>query len=610
MYRKTMWERLGRWHASHVEIRPGAVWLHAVSAGEVIAAVALVHQLRAQSPNTPIVLSTATLSGRAMADEKLWNAVERIFYAPLDYAFAVRAVLRRVQPAVLVVLETEIWPNLFREAKRFGCGVVLVNGRISDREASRYRRLRHFFRGVLSFADRILVQDDQMRDRFIAAGASASQVTVAGNLKYDFDPVEPPASSPIRRWLSHGAGPLWIAASTSADDRMEEEDAVIAAWQQLPGWRLIIAPRKPERFVSVAAKLDRAGVPYVRRSELKEQDEPVLLLNSIGELNALFPFADVVFMGGTLAARGGHNVLEPAFSAKPIVVGPHLENFREVATAFRNAHAFHEITAPGQLHAAVAAAVADTQMGERARVCALASAGAVTRIAAEVEAQIAMHFPCGYPNLASRIFLSPLALLWREGSRRRTRKDREQRKRLSTPVISIGNITAGGTGKTPVVLRLAAALKEDGRAPAILSRGYGRSSRHKILTLGPSTDIDVLQTGDEPQIFLRSGVAAVGIGGDRFAVGELMEARYHPGVFLLDDGFQHRKLARDLDVVLIDALDPFGKCRVIPSGRLREPLEALGRADAFILTRTEHAAGINAIEHQIRRWNSDCADLP
>jgi 3-deoxy-D-manno-octulosonic-acid transferase len=603
-YRKTMRERLGFLPFTAQDTRPGGIWLHAVSVGEVMAAVPLVRQLRARVPETPIVVSVSTLAGRAAADEKLGAIVDRIFYAPLDYAFVVRSVLRRVQPAVLVVLETEIWPNLFREARRFGCGVLMANGRISDRVTARYRRLRHFFRGVLSFADRILVQDEQMRDRFLAAGAIGGRVAVAGNLKYDFTPVEAPQDSPVRAWLQRTEGPLWIAASTTQDDRVAEEDAIIAAWRQLPGWRLIVAPRKPERFAAVAGKLRAAGVSFALRSTLNDDDAvPVLLLDTIGELNGLFAFADVVFMGGSLAERGGHNVLEPAFSAKPIVVGPHLENFREIASAFRHAKAFLEIGAPSELKEAVIAAANDPDMGERALRCARESTGAAVRIAQEIEEQLRTHFPCGYPKLPSRIFLSPLAALWRAGSRLRVRKDMAARRQLSTPVISVGNITAGGTGKTPVVLWLVSALRSAGLAPAILSRGYGRKSRHKALTLAPGTDVDVLQTGDEPQIFLRSGVAPVGIGGDRYEVGQLMEERFHPDVFVLDDGFQHRKLARNLDIVLVDALEPFGKCRVIPSGRLREPLPALARAHAFILTRTEHATGLDAIEYQLHNWN-------
>ncbi len=239
-YFSTLRERLGELSALWQKTASEAIWLHAVSVGEVLAAVPLVEELRHRSPRTPIFVSVSTLAGREMAAKRLAPITAGIFYAPLDYVWMVRRVLRRIRPSVLVILETEIWPNLFREAKRIGCGVVMVNGRISDRALPRYRRFALVFAPVLALCDRILVQSGEMRERFVLAGAPPGIVEVGGNLKYDFRLEPLAADSPVRAFIAAGQGrPVWIAASTSTDGRMEEEDDVIAAQRALPGWRLI-----------------------------------------------------------------------------------------------------------------------------------------------------------------------------------------------------------------------------------------------------------------------------------------------------------------------------------------------------------------------------------
>ncbi len=603
-YRGSMLQRLGRLPASIRLIPPGAIWLHAVSVGEVLAAVALVHALREQLPGLPIVVSTSTLAGRALAEQKLGSLTDAIIYAPVDYAFAVRRALRMVRPSLVMVLETEIWPNFFRETKRFGCGLMLVSGRISDHTASRYRKLRVALQSALAFPDMILVQNQTMRERFIATGATPERVTVSGSLKYDLQPGTLPPDSPLRLWVMAQSTPLWIAASTCAGDGFDEEDIVLSAWRQLPEWRLIIAPRKPERFEAVARKLQAAGIPFARRSRLEvASKEPVLLLDTLGELSSLFELADAVFMGGTLAARGGHNILEPAFSGRPMVVGPHLENFQDIADDFLTNSALVSIKDGSELAPALAAAIEDRGLGQRALERSGVARGAAARAVSAAEQLLTTIVPRAYPTLAQRVFLTPLTWLWRAGSVLNTRRNLRCQQALATPVISIGNLSAGGTGKTPLVLHLAQRLRAAGHAPAILSRGYGRTSHHKALVFAAGARASVTHTGDEPQIFLQSGVAPLGIGGQRFGVGRLMEEKFHPGVLLLDDGFQHRKLARAFDIVLVDALDPFGNGRLLPLGRLREPLAALARADALVLTRTESAVNLTAIERRLRQIN-------
>jgi len=605
-YRESLAERAGRLPPLLVETVPGAIWLHAVSVGEILAAIELLRTLRSEMPDIPVYVSAGTLAGRAMAADKLKDLAAGIFYAPADYVCAVRRTLRALKPSVVIVLETEIWPNLFREARRSGAAVVMINGRISDRTARNYARFCWFFRAVLGQANRILAQSPVDRDRFLAAGAPAELVEDGGNLKYDFNPKQAPVDSPVRRWIAgHPKARIWIAASTTADERMEEEDAVLDAFGQLDGWVLILAPRKPDRFEAVAAKLHTRGIGYTRRTSL-DPDMPhgnVLLLDTIGELAGLFAVADVVFMGGTLADRGGHNILEPAFFGKPVITGPHLENFREIAADFREHRAVITIERPDQLAAAVAAAANDRETGARARVRATARRGATAHAVEVIRELHSRALPMQRPNLAARLFLKPLTHIWRKGGQMRAQKGLNDYRSLDAPVISVGNITTGGTGKTPFVAWLARRLHAAGHRPGILTRGYGRKSYENILAVPAGGLASVSQTGDEAQIFLRGGVAAVGIAADRYTVGLILRERFGTDVLILDDGFQHRRLARDLDIVLIDGLVPFGNCELMPLGRLREPLSALARADVLVITRAESSRTLTAIEQRLREWN-------
>src|SRR5205085_3388333 len=241
-------------------------------------------------------------------------------------------------------------------------------------------------------------------------------------------------------------------------------------------------------------------------------------------------------------------------------------------------------------------------IGRRAFGCAEARRGATVRALSEIrELYQIPRYRYAMPWFA---ILWLLARLWEWGARRSQARHSAQPRKLDVPVISIGNLTMGGTGKTPCVLRLAEMLKRCGRAPGILIRGYGRSSPLSHMVAAPGAKIRTQKTGDEPQILIRSGVAPVGIGGNRFQTGTLLRDRFHPDVLLLDDGFQHRKLARNMDVVLIDALDPFGGGDVFPAGRLREPVPGIARAHIVLVTRADVSDLAPAIEREVRRWNA------
>jgi tetraacyldisaccharide 4'-kinase len=612
-YWRSLPQRFGFLPRSYRQTGPGAIWLHAVSVGEVLSALGFLRRLRAEFPHCGLFVSTSTLAGRAAADQKLRGLADGVFYAPVDSVFVVRRVLRAIKPSVVAIMETEIWPNLFREVKRTGAGLAIVNGRISDRAFRRYRPLRWFFRAVLPAVDSMLTQTEDIRARFLALGAPADRVRAAGNFKYDFEARPAPPDSPVLPFK--GAGPLWIAASTTAPvgpGDPDEDDAVIAAYLQVvsrrPDLTLLIAPRKPERFDVVAGKLAAAGIPFARRTTLSAGESArVLLLDTIGELSGLFSVADVVFMGGTLAQRGGHNILEPAFFAKPVVVGPHMENFQAIADQFRLEGAWREIADASQLAQVVerllSHPVEAAEIGRRALECAQARRGATARALAEVRELYAAGIPQYRPAMPWFALAWALSRVWKWGGRRKQARDLARRKKLGVPVVSVGNLTVGGTGKTPCVLLLAELLKNLGRRPGILTRGYGRGTPDRQLALAPGAAVNAEHSGDEPLIFVRSGLAPVGVGGDRYQTGQLLLREFHPDLVLLDDGFQHLRLARDVDIVLIDALNPLGGGSLVPLGRLREPVEALARADIVLVTRSGFSDLPAPIERLVRHWN-------
>jgi 3-deoxy-D-manno-octulosonic-acid transferase len=575
--------------------------LHAISVGEVISAAGLLRELRERDSTIPLYVSVGTVGGRAVADERLAGVATGIFYAPIDYPFAVRRVLRRIRPAAVVILETEIWPVLYREVKRAGSSLVIMNGRISDHTLPRYRRLRFLFSQVLRLPDAIFVQSEQDRARYIEAGAPAENIEVLGNLKYDIAPIQSdPPKLVVDLLVKLRPSTVWIAASTMPPaDRsdVDEDQAVIEAFQELalkyPGLLLILVPRKPDLFDDTADRLRDAGVRYLRRSDNKIdpalQLPCVLLLDSMGELAGLFPLAHIVFMGGSLARRGGHNLLEPAACGRPIIVGPHMENFAEIAAAFREHYAMLEIANADELAPAVEKLIQDTRLAEDlgtgAAEIAAKRRGVTRKAVAEILRWLDQAVPCAIPAGPAKPLLWLLAQLWTAASTWSQRRSSSRARRLDTPVVSVGGISMGGAGKTPMVDYLAERMRQRGRRPAILTRGYMRRSIEPSILIEAGEDVPASVTGDEAQIFVHSGYADAGIGADRWSTGRLLEEKYHPHLFLLDDGFQHRRLARDLDIVLIDALNPFAGGAVFPLGRLREPLRALARADAFVLMR-------------------------
>lgn len=334
------------------------IWVHSVSVGETVAIKPFVTLLKKTHPTWRIVLSTTTITGNRVADARLRPAVDTVIYFPIDWGFSVRRALNRVKPDLIIIAETEIWPNLLRECRRRGIRTVLVNGRISERSFRRYRWVRPFMRRVLEHVDLFLVQTRADAERLMALGAPPSRLHVLGNLKYDIEPAHTEAAEElytlVKETLGIGAShALLVAGSTMRG----EEEMLVSAFLKLKskhsGLRLILAPRHPERFQEVEQILRRADLPYERRSRMTMRKgaagrAQVLLLDTMGELALLYRMADVAFVGGSLVPHGGHNILEPAFYGKAIVVGPYTHNFREIVRRFLAQQATVE-TRPEQL---------------------------------------------------------------------------------------------------------------------------------------------------------------------------------------------------------------------------------------------------------------------
>jgi 3-deoxy-D-manno-octulosonic-acid transferase len=316
------------------------VWVHAVSVGEVLAVSGVIAQLRERLPEARIVVSTTTLAGQNLARQRIGE--RNVFYFPLDFAFCIRPYLRSLQPELIVLAETEFWPNFLRLAKASGARVAVVNARISDRSLPRYRRWRGLIKSVLAHIDLFLAQSEEDRRRLIEIGAIAPRVAVSGNLKFD---VTPPASIPLVAQL-RAAIPVDAAVIVAGSTMEGEEDVLLHAFKKarLAGHDnliMVIAPRHPERFDRVAEIISGQGLQVCRRSLWKGEPIPsgLFLLDSIGELASLYSLATIAFVGGSLVPTGGHNILEPAQFGTAIVVGRHTENFRDIVSIFEAADA-------------------------------------------------------------------------------------------------------------------------------------------------------------------------------------------------------------------------------------------------------------------------------
>lgn len=381
-------EYFDRWSERFAFYRdPGlgeCLWLHAVSVGEVNAAAPLLAALRRAHPGREWLVSTTTPTGSARA-RALWGDSVRHAYLPYDLPGAVRSFLDQFRPRLGIVMETEIWPNLYAELRRRSVPVLIANARLSERSLRGYRLIAPLLRAALAGVQRITAQSRADADRYLRLGASPSAVCVTGNLKFD-QAVPDGIEAQARIWRGQwGARPVWIAASTHEDEEpmvLAAHRAVLERWPQA---LLLWAPRHPERFSAVTAAGERAGFRLRTRREhgLPERDSQVFVIDTLGELMAFYAAADLAFVGGSLQPVGGHNLLEPAALGLPVLVGPHTFNFVDIAALLARAGALRQVQDGPGLASALVAWLADPELmrrlGDQGRTSIASERGALAK---------------------------------------------------------------------------------------------------------------------------------------------------------------------------------------------------------------------------------------
>jgi len=366
------------------------IWVHAVSVGGVLAVSRLIDELKCHFPSYRVVISTTTATGQKLARTRFGD--QNVFYFPLDFAFAIRPYLAVLRPNLVVVAETEFWPNFLLLTHRSGTRIAIVNARISDRSWPGYRRFRPLLKRVLVQIDCFLAQTDEDRRRLMDIGAPAERVEVSGNLKFDVPlPPAPAIVASLRTsFLQAGAAPVLVCGSTVEDEErflLQAFENVLASY---PKAVMILAPRHPERFSEVTGLLEDLGVRFWRRSLWS--GEPivggVLLIDTIGELASLYALADVAFVGGSLVPRGGHNIIEPAQHGVAIIVGNHTENFRDIVGLFQSRDALR-VVGPAEFPLTLMDLISKpeerTALGRRAAETLQSQTGATERTRAALE---------------------------------------------------------------------------------------------------------------------------------------------------------------------------------------------------------------------------------
>lgn len=389
-YRRRWGERFGRFPSP---ARSGGLWIHAVSVGEAQAAAPLIRRLLDEHPDLPLVVTTTTPTGsarvRALFPEQVFHV-----YLPYDIPLALNGFLRRVRPCMLVMMETEVWPNLLARCHRAGIPTILANARMSESSARGYARFRRFSRETFGRISLVAAQSEADAGRFVRLGVPASAVVVTGSIKFD---IQIPASlleraEAVRR--AWGDRPVWLAASTheGEDEPILEAHRRLLEWD--PGVLLVLVPRHPERFERVAQLCQRLGFDVARRSlsEAVTAQTQVFLGDTMGELTLFIGAADVAFVGGSLVPVGGHNLLEPAAFGVPVLIGPHMFNFAEISRMMLAARAAVQVGNSAQLAVQAESWLGNAsqraEAGERGRNLVLQNRGALERLYALLEQRL------------------------------------------------------------------------------------------------------------------------------------------------------------------------------------------------------------------------------
>ncbi|MCR5176184.1 MAG: tetraacyldisaccharide 4'-kinase [Anaerovibrio sp.] len=614
-------------HSLDKVVRKNCIWVHAASVGEIVAASPLITEFHRKFPQSPILVSVFTNSGYEMANRIIKDA-DSIIHFPFDLPWLSANLLYRVRPRVFMPVETELWPNFLRACKRLDIPVLMVNGRISDKSVKRYRYMYSLWDEILSTIKVFAMQSSVDAENIIKLGADPALVTVTGNTKFDQTYTNVSEEEKHNLLLELGLDDnqgIFLAGSTHKG----EEEHVLKAYNNLkrlfPKAKLVIAPRAILRTNTILELCDQYCFKAVTRTQLQEKystDHDVVILNTIGELGKMYSVGDVIFVGGSLAPHGGHNILEPAAHGKAIIVGDNMFNFKDTHTLFKNRNAVVTVSDGNQLVDEVQRLFQDDDERHRMERETLSivseNQGAAERTAVilgdllqkveqnKVKATDKLeNFQTYFMQIVhnkepqgflTRCVVHILYLLshvysllvnikldsYKFGICKSTR--------LDCFVISLGNITVGGTGKTPTAQRMARYIRDMGYKVVILNRGYRAKWQGEVglVSDGKHIYMEADQAGDEAYMLAKHlPDVPVLIGADRSKTGQYAVDNFGAEVAILDDGFQHWKLVRDIDVVLIDSVNLFGNGYVLPRGTLREPLNHLERADVCLMTKVD-----------------------
>ncbi|MCQ2362181.1 MAG: tetraacyldisaccharide 4'-kinase [Acidaminococcaceae bacterium] len=638
------------------------VWIHGASVGEIVATSPLVKQIRKEMPGRPILVSAFTVGGYDMAKQIIPEA-DAIIYFPLDLPFVSESLVKRIKPGVFMPVETELWPNFLRSLRERHIPVMMVNGRISEKSVKTYRYMYGIWDDILNTVTRFCMQSSIDADYIASLGADKSKIFVTGNTKFDqtYAEVTDEDLKNYRQQLGiEGAYPVIVAGSTHPG----EEKALFRVFKEVrknfKDACLLIAPRKPVRSAEIAKLAESNGFDVGYRSKMLEhgaETHSVVMLDTIGELGRIYAVGDLVFVGGSLATTGGHNVLEPAAHAKPILVGPNMQNFKDSYALLSKVGACKMVKNVEELISETLDILQNDErrqkMGDAAWQVIQENRGADVRSIAylkdlmqlyEKPSQHYANYPVNVRNLTEAgsgslrhgdaliqymtqlaygpdtpfsgwlllVFLRLISYLYKFAVQAKLSLFNWgilRKVKLPAYVISVGNLTVGGTGKTPTAQKIAEIMSKRGYKVVILNRGY-RSHWDKhigVVSDGKQISMTAYEAGDEAYLMAKTlpNIPVI-IGKNRAVTGKYAVEHFQAEVIVMDDGYQHWRLARDLDIVLVDTITMFGNGNVLPRGILREPLKNLNRADLFVFTKTNQSSAMNKIllRETIDRYNS------
>lgn len=615
--------------------KKNCIWVHAASVGEVVAASPLIKEFRKEFPTNPILVSVVTASGYEMANRIIKDA-DSIIYFPLDLPFLAAHMVRRILPRVYLPVETELWPNFLKACRKLRIPVMMVNGRISDKSVRRYHHLHSLLDDMIGTVTKFAMQSPIDAEHIIRLGANPNLVIVTGNTKFDqtYTNVSKSEKNKILRdmGLADNDG-IFLAGSTHRG----EEEPVLKAFEAIrethKNAKLVIAPRELLRVSEVIFLCENAGFKVAKRTELSEHPSTghdIVILDTIGELGKVYSIGDVIYVGGSLIPHGGHNILEPAAHGKAIIVGFNMFNFKETHALFTKRNAVITARNADELVESVKSlfddpdermrmeretlAICEENKGAARKSAMLLHemldqveekrlASGIIKSTDKIENFQTYFFQLIHSKEAHGFFESVvIAVLYIFSIIYRALVNLKllgfkvgafSKKRLGMYVISLGNITVGGTGKTPTAQRLAHEIHEMGYRVVILNRGYRAKwdGDVGIVSDGIRVHLSPEEAGDEAYMLAKHlPDVPVLIGTDRYVTGNYAIKNFGAEVAILDDGYQHWQLERDMDILLVDAVNVFGNGYMLPRGTLREPISHIDRADVCLVTKVDQAS--------------------